>query len=83
MFMLIQIFFACAHLCFVYIIGFGCLSEETNALNKPLKPNEQPTSAPASVETLEEPKEGCNLSHQIDTTITPRYRLLVYVILFE
>ncbi|KAF3448626.1 hypothetical protein FNV43_RR09339 [Rhamnella rubrinervis] len=50
------------------------IAEETNVENKPLKSNEQPTSTPASVGTLEEPKEGCNLSHEIDTTITPRYR---------
>lgn len=52
--------------------------EETNALNKTLKSNEQPTTAPDSVGTLEEPKEGCNLSHQIDTTVRPKYRLLLH-----
>ncbi|KAH7513867.1 protein SGT1 homolog A isoform X2 [Ziziphus jujuba] len=51
-----------------------CIAEETNALNKTLKSNEQPTTAPDSVGTLEEPKEGCNLSHQIDTTVRPKYR---------
>ena len=45
-------------------------------LNKSVRPNERPNTAPMAVESLAEFEKKCNLSDHSDTTLKPKYRLL-------